>query len=67
MNGNMGLVDRTIRVLLSLTVIWMFFTEAISGALGLTLMVFSAIFLLTSMAGVCPLYKIFGFRTCKSN
>jgi hypothetical protein len=34
--------------------------------LGIVLLVLGSIFLLTSLIRFCPLYMLFGIRTCKS-
>jgi hypothetical protein len=42
----------------------LFFTEVITGTLGIVLLVVGAVFLLTSIVGFCLLYAPFGIRTC---
>jgi uncharacterized membrane protein len=56
MKKNMGIIDRTIRTLLALTIIILYFTGMISGVAAIILGVFAVIFLLTSFIGFCPLY-----------
>jgi len=65
MKKNMGTADRTIRVLIAAIVAVLFFTETISGTLGLVLLVLAGIFVLTSFISFCPLYAPFGISTCK--
>lgn len=64
MKANMGKLDRSVRTLLALTFTALYFTNVISGTLGLVLIIVSAIFLLTSFISFCPLYALFGIRTC---
>ena len=64
MKKNMGTVDRWLRFLLAATAIVLYFTTVISGAIGITIIVIAGIFLLTSFAGICPLYSLFGINTC---
>ncbi|WP_044397517.1 DUF2892 domain-containing protein [Lacinutrix sp. Hel_I_90] len=64
MKKNMGKADRVIRFIVAAIVIVLFATQVISGALGIVLLVFSGIFLLTSFVSFCPLYVPFGIRTC---
>jgi len=37
----------------------------VAGIVGDILLVVAAVLLLTSFAGFCPLYKLFGINTCK--
>jgi small-conductance mechanosensitive channel len=65
MNNNMGKSDRSIRSIIALVMIALYYYEIISGTLGIVLIVVSLIFLLTSLVGFCPLYAPFGISTCK--
>jgi hypothetical protein len=66
MKLNMGKADRIIRVIVAAVIAVLFFTKVITGTLGIVLLVFAGIFLLTSFIGVCPLYLPFGLSTiCK--
>lgn len=65
MKKNMGTADRTIRILIAVIVAALFFTEIISGTLGIILLVLAGIFVLTSFISFCPLYAPFGISTCK--
>lgn len=60
---NMGTADRIIRTIIAITVAVLYFTNVISGTLGIVLLVVAGIFLLTSLISVCPLYLPFGIRT----
>ncbi len=64
MTINMGKADRTIRPLLAVVFIALYFTGTVTGTLGILLLVLGAIFLLTSLVGRCPLYRLFGMNTC---
>jgi len=66
MKKNMGAIDKTIRVLLALTLVTLFLTDVIAGTLGIVLVVLSVVFLLTSFVSFCPLYAPFGISTCKT-
>jgi len=65
MKKNMGTVDRVIRVLLALVVVILAFTKVITGVLAIVLLLFAAIFVLTSLFSFCPLYLPFGITTGK--
>jgi Inner membrane protein YgaP-like, transmembrane domain len=66
MKKNMGTFDRTTRILLAIIMGALYFTNTVTGGLGIVLMVLAVIFLLTSFVSFCPLYAIFGFTTCKT-
>ena len=65
MKTNMGTLDKTIRIIIAIIIGYLYYNGTISGTLGFILMVFAAIFLLTSIISFCPLYTIFGIKTCK--
>ena len=64
MKKNMGTSDKMIRSLLAIVIAILYFTNTISGTLGLVLLAVAAIFLLTSFISFCPLYAPFGISTC---
>ncbi len=65
MKKNMGSIDRTIRFLLAVLVVLLYFTGQISGAAAIVLGIFAIVFLFTGFIGVCPLYLPFKFMTVK--
>jgi hypothetical protein len=64
MKKNMGIADRLIRVIIAAVLAILYFTNIISGTLGLILLIVAGIFLLTSVVSFCPLYAPFGIKTC---
>lgn len=65
MKKNMGTVDKIIRILVAVVVVILYFTNVISGTLAIILLVLSAIFVVTSILGICPLYMPLGLSTKK--
>ncbi len=61
----MGNLDRVIRVLGAIILSLLYFTNVITGTLGLVLLVLSGVFVLTSFVSFCPLYIPLGINTCK--
>ena len=61
----MGNIDRIIRLIIAVIVAILFFTNLISGTLGIVLLVLATIFVLTSIISFCPLYLPFGIKTCQ--
>lgn len=66
MKKNMGLTDKLIRILVAIVITYLYFNEIISGTLGVVLLVFAGIFVLTSLVSFCPLYVPFGISTCST-
>ena len=66
MKKNMGNIDKVVRTVVAVVAILLLATGnvAISSVLGIILAAVAAIFLLTSIVGVCPLYSIVGLSTC---
>lgn len=65
MNKNMGRMDKTIRIVIAAIVATLYFTGAVSGTLGIVLLVLAGVFVLTSLVSFCPLYAPLGINTCK--
>jgi hypothetical protein len=67
MKKNMGAADRIIRIIVAivLAILIMFFTHTVTGTAGIVFIIIAAVFLATSFVGFCPLYTIFGIKTCK--
>jgi fatty acid desaturase len=64
MKKNMGSADRIIRFIIAAVIAVLYYTGAISGTLGLVLLVLAGVFVLTSLVSFCPLYAPFGINTC---
>jgi uncharacterized membrane protein YccC len=64
MKKNMGSADRIIRTIIAVVVGALYFTDVITGTLGLVLLILAVVFLLTSLVSFCPLYAPFGISTC---
>jgi hypothetical protein len=63
MKKNMGIADKVIRVIIAAVILTLYFTNVISGTLGIALIVLSGVFILTSLISFCPLYTIFGISS----
>ena len=62
---NMGNWDRVARVIIVIAIGLAWYTGHISGTLALVLGVVAAVFLLTSVIGFCPLYRVIGLSTTR--
>ena len=65
MKKNMGTADKVIRILVAIVIATLFFTNVLTGTLGIVLLILAAVFLLTSFIGFCPLYLPFRINTGK--
>ncbi len=65
MKKNMGTADKTIRILIAVAVVILYFTNTISGISGIILMIFAVVFVLTSLISFCPRYSLLGINTNK--
>ena len=64
MKKNMGNADRIIRTIIAAVIAALYFTNIITGTLGIVLLVLAGVFVLTSLISFCPLYAIVGLNTC---
>jgi len=55
-----------IRIVLAALFVDLFFSHVVTGWLGIAILVVAGVFLVTSLAGTCPLYGICGIRTTRS-
>jgi len=65
MKNNMGTIDKVIRILIAVAVAILFFTNVITGVIGIVLIALAAIFVITSLISFCPLYLPLGINTGK--
>jgi hypothetical protein len=63
MKKNMGITDKIIRLLIAVVMMSLYFTNVITGLLGIVFIVISVVFLLTSLISFCPLYAILGISS----
>ena len=63
MKKNVGTTDKIIRILLAIGIVILYFTNVISGTLGIILLILAGILVLTSIISFCPIYFPFGIST----
>lgn len=63
MTKNMGSADKIIRLLLAALFVILFFTNTVTGTVGIILLALAAVFVLTTLISTCPLYLPFGLKT----
>ena len=64
MKKNMGTTDKAIRFVIAAAIAILYATGIIHGTIGIVLLVFAGIFVLTSLVSFCPLYAMLGISTC---
>jgi uncharacterized membrane protein len=67
MKKNMGSIDKLIRLAIAAVLVVLYFMNIIGGTLGIVLLVFAGVFVLTSLISFCPLYTALGFTTGKKD
>jgi hypothetical protein len=65
MKKNMGMIDRSVRVILALLFAVLIVAKILTGTLAIVLGILAVVFLLTSAIGLCPLYCPFKLSTLK--
>jgi hypothetical protein len=66
MKKTVGSTDKIIRVLLALAIGYFAYSTSFEAAwIQIVLYVVTAVLLLTTFTGVCPLYTVFKINTCK--
>ena len=66
MKKNVGSIDKIIRLLLAAVLIILFVLNVVSGTFGYILLALAVILILTSLFSFCPIWMIFGVKTCKA-
>ena len=60
---NESVVDRIIRVVVGIVILYLGWSGMVDGTLGLVLKIVGFVPLLTGIIGWCPLYALLGMRT----
>ena len=61
---NMGNIDRAIRIIVGIAALVAFFMMPTGAVLHWIFLAVGVIFIGTSLVSSCPIYTIFGLRTC---
>ena len=64
MQKNVGSIDRTIRALVGLALLAVYFMGVAGGTLGIIALVVGFVMLGTAAIGWCPPYALLGINTC---
>jgi len=64
----MGILDKIFRILVAAVIAVLFYLEVVvSDMLSYVLLFVGGVMLITSLLEFCPLYLVFGIKTCKGN
>jgi hypothetical protein len=65
MKKNVGNLDKVIRLIIALVIIVLGFAKVITGTFAIILFIIAAVFILTSIFSICPIWMLLGLSTCK--
>lgn len=60
---NLGRIDRVMRVIITLIVISLYYTDVLNGIWGILAVALASITLITSLVSFCPIYSVIGLNT----
>ena len=63
MKANMGMADKAIRLMIAIVLIVLFYKGLLPGILGIIGLVVALLLTVTSLIGICPVYKLFKIDT----
>jgi hypothetical protein len=64
MGRNMGGLDRGLRIVVAVVLAVLAYTGRFEGGIAIGAYVVAAVFVVTSLVGFCPLYRVIGMDTC---
>ena len=65
MKRNMSNIDRLIRAIVAVLLVYLYIGGLVTGAFGIILVVLGVILLITSVLGFCPIYALLKLSTRK--
>lgn len=63
MKKNVGTIDRVIRLVVSAILVYLYFSDIVTGTLGIVALIIAGVFTLTSLVGTCAIYALVGMST----
>ncbi len=67
MKRNVGKIDKIIRILIAAVLVTLYFTDIVTGTLGIIFLVIAGIALGTVLINQCLLYRLVGINSCKTS
>ena len=65
MKRNLGKTDKIVRIIIAAVLVTLYFTNIVTGTLGIIFLVAAGIALVTALINNCMLYRLVGINTCK--
>lgn len=65
MKANMHLIDRIVRIVISIAIALLYVSGYFTGTLAIITLVLAVVFTVTGLIGFCPLYALVGLSTKK--
>lgn len=63
MKKNLGYTERVTRIILAAILGFLYYSNTITGTLGIIVLVVAVVLLVTSFVSFCPLYAMLGLKT----
>jgi hypothetical protein len=63
MKNNIGTFDKIVRSIFATVFIGLYFANVITGTIGIALLMFAGVFIISSFISFCPLYYPFGINS----
>ena len=67
MKRNVGKIDKIIRILIAAVLVTLYFTDIVTGTIGIIFLVTAGIALGTALINQCLLYRLVGINSCKTS
>jgi hypothetical protein len=64
MKPNEGAADRIVRIVLAVALAALIVTNVVTGVSAIVVGILAAILAVTGIVSFCPLYAVFGLKTC---
>jgi hypothetical protein len=64
MKKNVGLTDRSVRIVIAAILAILYFSGVVTGTIGIILLIVAAVALITGLFRICGLYALLGINTC---
>jgi Protein of unknown function (DUF2892). len=62
----MGIVDRIVRIILAIVLGVLYYKHLTTPTWDIVLLIIGIVLLLSALVAFCPLYRLFGIKTCKT-
>lgn len=63
MKNNMGMLDKSIRIIIAAVLVYLVNTNVVTGTLSYVLSFIAITFVITSFIGFCPVYLLWGINS----